>query len=129
MMLMVASNYGGCALVRWGRSGPNSLSSSMTASISLRIPADSIILGGCGLGSRSRASVRRSRDLFRFNQGPLVGGVVALNRPQTALDLLPLSWTPSSRERKTNLDLPVDAYAEVDIHEVKLGKWRDLVIW
>jgi hypothetical protein len=137
MMLMVAHELqSGCALIpEFGaKYGPNNTSEArQAAAIALRIPLGSIIMADAGFGifQVAHAMVLGGHDiLFRLTKSRFESmRRRAKTITQTAHGVqYRLSWTPSSRERKTNPDLPAEACVAVDLHEVKLGNGGTLYL-
>ena len=137
MMLMVAHELqSGCALIpEFGaKYGPNNTSEArQAAAIGLRIPLGSIIMADAGFGIFQVAHamvLAGHRILFRLSKSRFESmRRRAKTITQTAHGVqYRLSWTPSSRERKTNPDLPAEACLAVDLHEVNLGNGGTLYL-
>lgn len=128
--LMVANELqSGCALLPQidPMYGPNNASEAEQARRIVRqLPANSIVMADSGFGIYSVAhhSTQAGHDfLFRLSASRFK----ALRRQAELLDEGPthktyhLLWIPSSKDRKTNPDLPLDASLEVVLHEVQIS--------
>jgi hypothetical protein len=137
MMLMVAHELqSGCALIpEFGAMyGPDNTSEARQATaIGRRIPTGSLVLADAGFGifSVAHSMIRTGHDiLFRLTKSRFK----SLRRQaetihQTAHGVhYRLTWVPSPKDRKTNLDLPADASLEVYLHEVELDNGERLYL-
>lgn len=139
MLLMVAHELqSGCALIpEFGAMyGVHNTSEARQAmAIGRRIPHGSLILADSyfGIFSVAHSMVGTSHDiLFRLTKSRFK----ALRRrcPYEIVDRTSdsvhyrLTWTPSSKDRRTNPDLPADASLEVHVHDVELENGERLYL-
>jgi hypothetical protein len=128
-MLMVANEMeSGCALLPQidAMYGENNVSEAIQAQrIIKQLPANSIVMGDAGFGIFSVAyHVRFAKQdfLFRLSHSRFK----ALSKQAELFDEGPshrtyhLLWRPSSKDRRTNPDLPPEASIEVVLHEVEI---------
>ena len=103
----------------------NTSEAKQSKEISKRIPTGSIVLADSGYGIFSvvRAMLDEGHDVLfrltgsRFRSLRRKAELIA----QTATSKhYRLSWKPTSKDRKTNPDLPADAQIEVELHEIEL---------
>ena len=137
MMLMVAHELqSGCALIpEFGAMyGPHNTSEArQAAAIGRRIPNGSLILADAGFGifSVAHAMIGAGHDiLFRLTKSRFK----SLRRKAEMIDRTDrsvhyrLTWTPSSKDRATNPNLPDDARLVVYLHEVELENGERLCL-
>lgn len=137
LMLMVAHELqSGCALIpEFGAMyGPDNTSEArQAAAIGRRIPPGSLILADAGFGIFNVAfplTCGGHDILFRLTKSRFK----ALRRQAEAMHQTAhsvryrLTWVPSSKDRKTNPDLPADARLEVYLHEVELDNGERLYL-
>jgi len=128
-MLMVANEMqSGCALLPQidPMYGPHRSSEAEQARrIVRRLPENSVVMADSGFGifSVGYHSIQAGHDiLFRLTKSRFR----ALRKGGRLIETGPfhksyaLTWQPSSKDRKSNPDLPCDAAIEVAIHEIEL---------
>ncbi len=103
----------------------NTSESRQAIAISQRIPSGSLVLADSGYGIFSvvHAMLAAELDLlFRLTKSRFK----SMRRKAELIDQTSASkryrllWTPSSRDRTTNPDLPTDVEIEVELHEIEL---------
>lgn len=111
----------------------NTSEAKQAISIAQRIPTGSIILADAGYGIFSvvHAMLGRGHDvLFRLTSSRFK----ALRRQAELLEQTAgssryrLDWTPSAKDRKTHPELPPDALAVVELHEIQLDNGESLYL-
>jgi len=137
MLLTVAHELqSGCALIpEFGAMyGPgNTSEAKQTARIGRRIPSGSLILAdaGSGIFSVAYSMIGASHDiLFRLSKSrfkKMFRAAKAIDRTTKSVRYS-LKWTPSSKDRLTNPDLPADACLDVELHEVELDNGEQLYL-
>jgi hypothetical protein len=137
MMLLVAHELqSGCALIpeigaKFGED--NTSESRQAAAIARRLPPRSIVLADANFGifSVSYAMIQAGHDiLFRLTKArykslrrraELIEETATSTRHQ-------LQWTPSSKERRSNPQIPREAVLQVTLHQTKLPAGDDLTL-
>jgi hypothetical protein len=137
LMLLVAHELqSGCALIpeigaKYGED--NTSEAKQAAAMAKRIPPRSIILADANFGifSVSHAMIHQGHDILfrltksRYKSMRLQAELIEETETST---LHRLRWIPSSKDRKSNPDLPPDAVLHVVLHEIELPSGDRLML-
>ena len=136
-MLMVAAEMRtGCAMLPQVNPmyGPErSSEAKQSAEIVKQLPANSIVMADSGFGifSVARHSVNAGHDFqFRLTKSRW-GALIKRAKLIASADgyqSYKLHWKPSSKDRKSNPDLPADANLEVVLHCIELDNGQSLYL-
>lgn len=137
LMLLVAHELqSGCALIpeigaKYGED--NTSEAKQAAAITKRLPPRSVILADANFGifSVSHAMIHQGHDILfrltksRYKSMRLQAELIEETETST---MHRLRWIPSSKDRKSNPDLPPDAALDVVLHEIELPSGDRLML-